>query len=205
MKKIVVLISGKGSNLKSIIDACKQRINGKIVAVFSNKSSAYGLIYARREYIPTHVITENNKKFDYVLSKEIDVYEPDLIVLAGYMRILNNFFIDHYKGMILNIHPSLLPKYPGLNTHRKVLKNGDLEHGSSVHFVTEELDKGPIVIQSKINVFPKDDENSIIQRIKDKEHIIYPVVIKWFLEGRLIMKEKNAWLDGIKLSLKGYI
>ncbi|MBK4775508.1 phosphoribosylglycinamide formyltransferase [Candidatus Pantoea edessiphila] len=206
MKKIIVLISGQGSNLQSIINACyHKQINAKVVAVFSDRSSAYGLTYARKAQIPANIIIPNTftdrQHFDFVLSQEIDRYKPDLIVLAGYMRILSNFFVNHFKGMIINIHPSLLPKYPGLNTHRKVLENGDLEHGLSVHFVTNKLDSGPIITQKKIAIVPTDNEMSIIKRIKHQEHIIYPIVIKWFIEGRLIMKEEQAWLDGKKIPI----
>ncbi|MXP50841.1 phosphoribosylglycinamide formyltransferase [Pantoea sp. SoEX] len=209
MKKIVILISGEGSNLQSIINACHQKkINGKIVAVLSDRYSAYGLTYARKAQIPVRVINSNQfmdrRSFDLMLSKEIDTYQPNLIVLAGYMRILSSFFVNRYRGIIINIHPSLLPKYPGLNTHRKVLENGDLEHGSSVHFVTNELDRGPIIIQRRIPIFLEDNETSIIKRIKEQEHIIYPVAIKWFIEGKLIMKQKKAWLNGEKLPLQGY-
>ncbi|PPI88918.1 phosphoribosylglycinamide formyltransferase [Candidatus Pantoea edessiphila] len=209
MKKIIVLISGKGSNLKFILHACKNKIKtGKVVAVLSNNPLAYGLIYAKKAYIPNKIISESKIidriAYDIKLIKEIDIYNPDLIVLAGYMRILSDVFIQHYKGIILNIHPSLLPKYPGLHTHRLVLENHDLEHGSSVHFVTNKLDGGPIILQSRIPILPEDTENSIIKRIKQQEHIIYPIVIKWFIEKRLKMEGGKAWLNGEKLPLNGY-
>ena len=145
MKNIVVLISGNGSNLQAIIDACaRKKINGSLRAVFSNKADAFGLERARAANIPAHALAAsqfaNREAFDRELMHEIDAYAPDLVVLAGYMRILSPAFVAHYQGRMLNIHPSLLPKYPGLHTHRQALENGDEEHGTSVHFVTDELD-----------------------------------------------------------------
>jgi phosphoribosylglycinamide formyltransferase-1 len=164
MKNIVVLISGNGSNLQAIIDACKQKqINGTLRAVFSNKADAFGLERAREAHIPAHALEASQfasrEAFDRELVQEIDAYAPDVVVLAGYMRILSPAFVAHYSGRLLNIHPSLLPKYPGLHTHRQVLENGDEEHGTSVHFVTDELDGGPVILQAKVPVFDGDNED----------------------------------------------
>ncbi|MFU0920256.1 phosphoribosylglycinamide formyltransferase [Kluyvera sichuanensis] len=209
MKNIVVLISGSGSNLQAIIDACEQkRIPGTIRAVFSNKADAFGLERAREAGIPQHALAANQfasrEAFDRELMHEIDAYAPDVVVLAGYMRILSAEFVQHYQGKLLNIHPSLLPKYPGLNTHRQALDNGDTEHGTSVHFVTEELDGGPVILQAKVPVFAGDDEAEITSRVQAQEHAIYPLVVSWFLNGRLKMQGNHAWLDDIKLPPEGY-
>lgn len=209
MKNIVVLISGNGSNLQAIIDACKQKqINGTIRAVFSNKADAFGLKRARDAHIPAHALEASQfasrEAFDRELVQEIDAYAPDVVVLAGYMRILSPGFVSHYSGRLLNIHPSLLPKYPGLHTHRQVLENGDEEHGTSVHFVTDELDGGPVILQAKIPVFDGDDEDDITERVQSQEHAIYPLVVSWFVDGRLEMRDNAAWLDGVKLPAQGY-
>ena len=209
MKNIVVLISGNGSNLQSIIDACKQKqINGTIRAVFSNKADAFGLERARDAHIPAHALEASQfasrEAFDRELVQEIDAYAPDVVVLAGYMRILSPAFVSHYSGRLLNIHPSLLPKYPGLHTHRQVLENGDEEHGTSVHFVTDELDGGPVILQAKIPVFDGDDEDDITERVQSQEHAIYPLVVSWFVDGRLEMRDNAAWLDGVKLPAQGH-
>lgn len=209
MKNIVVLISGNGSNLQAIIDACKQKlINGTIRAVFSNKADAFGLERARDAHIPAHALEASQfasrEAFDRELVQEIDAYAPDVVVLAGYMRILSPGFVSHYSGRLLNIHPSLLPKYPGLHTHRQVLENGDEEHGTSVHFVTDELDGGPVILQAKIPVFDGDDEDDITERVQTQEHAIYPLVVSWFVDGRLEMRDNAAWLDGVKLPAQGH-
>lgn len=202
MKNIVVLISGNGSNLQAIIDACKQKkINATIRAVFSNKADAFGLERAREAGIPAHVLTADlfasREAFDRELMQEIDAYAPDVVVLAGYMRILSPAFVEHFAGRLLNIHPSLLPKYPGLHTHRQALENGDTEHGTSVHFVTDELDGGPVILQAKVPVFAGDTEEDITARVQTQEHAIYPLVVSWFIEGRLAMRDNRAWLDGV--------
>ncbi|WP_230350458.1 phosphoribosylglycinamide formyltransferase [Lelliottia sp. WAP21] len=209
MKNIVVLISGNGSNLQAIIEACKQKqINGTLRAVFSNKADAFGLERAREAGIPAHVLEASQfsgrEAFDRELMQEIDAYAPDVVVLAGYMRILSPAFVAHYSGRLLNIHPSLLPKYPGLHTHRQVLENGDEEHGTSVHFVTDELDGGPVILQAKVPVFDGDDEDDITARVQAQEHAIYPLVVSWFVEGRLAMRDNAAWLDGAQLPAQGY-
>ncbi len=209
MKNIVVLISGNGSNLQAIIDACKQKkISGTIRAVFSNKADAFGLERAREASIPAHALLASQfasrEGFDRELMQEIDAYAPDLVVLAGYIRILSPAFVAHYTGRLINIHPSLLPKYPGLHTHRQVLENGDETHGTTVHFVTDELDGGPVILQAQIPVFEGDSEEDITARVQTQEHAIYPLVVSWFLDGRLAMQEGKAWLDGVCLPAQGY-
>ncbi|BES84008.1 phosphoribosylglycinamide formyltransferase [Pectobacterium araliae] len=209
MKNIVVLISGHGSNLQALIDASKNgRLKGKIVAVFSNNAEAYGLERAQNADIPTCVLNPEDfadrAAFDAALANEIEQYEPALVILAGYMRILSPEFVAQFAGKMLNIHPSLLPKYPGLHTHRKALENGDREHGTSVHFVTDELDGGPLILQAKVPVFSDDTEESLSERVKTHEHTIYPMVINWFLNGRLVMRENEAWLDSVRIPPQGY-
>ena len=206
---IVVLISGNGSNLQAIIDACKvNKIKGTVRAVFSNKADAFGLERAKEAGIPTHVLSANDfanrDAFDKQLIAEIDNYTPDVVVLAGFMRILSPTFVEHYAEKLLNIHPSLLPKYPGLHTHRQALENGDKEHGTSVHFVTDELDGGPVILQARVPVFAGDTEDDVTARVQTQEHAIYPLVISWFVDGRLKMRDNAAWLDGKRLPPQGY-
>lgn len=200
-KRLVVLISGSGSNLQALIDACDSKaLNAEIVAVFSNKADAYGLLRAQQAGIPALSLSPaefpSRDDFDAALQSQIDKFQPDLIILAGYMRILTPAFVRHYHGKMLNIHPSLLPKYPGLHTHRKALENGDAEHGTSVHFVTEELDGGPVILQARIAVLPDDTEDTLTTRIQQEEHRIYPQVVNWFVQGRLVLKEDGIYLDG---------
>lgn len=209
MKNIVVLISGEGTNLQALISACERhRVKGKIAAVFSNNPEAGGLTRAQDAHIPTHVLspTEEDDRvaFDAALADEIEKYQPDVIVLAGYMRILSAEFVTRFEGKILNIHPSLLPKYPGLHTHRQAMKNRDRLHGASVHFVTEALDGGPIVLQARVPIFNDDEEQDVKARVQTQEHTIYPLAINWLLEGRLKMKDSQAWLDGIRIPPHGY-
>lgn len=209
MKKIVVLVSGQGSNLQALIDARQQgRISGMITAVFSNNPEAYGLERAELAGIPHHALDTqfyaDRTSFDTALAQAIDQYQPDLLVLAGYMRILSAGFVQRYIGRMLNIHPSLLPKYPGLHTHRQALQNGDQEHGTSVHFVTEELDGGPVILQARVPIFSDDTEQEVVERVQTQEHNIYPLVVNWFTDGRLVMRDNVAWLDGKRLSAQGY-
>lgn len=209
MKKIVVLVSGSGSNLQAIIDACQSgRIKAQISAVISNKAKVYALERAKHANIPSHVINHQDyasrAEFDHKVAQQIDQYQPDLIVLAGYMRILTPEFVHRYANRMLNIHPSLLPKYSGLHTHRRAMEAGDKEHGTTVHFVTEELDGGPIVLQAKVPIFDNDEEHDVIERILTQEHQIYPLVIKWFIDNRLTLKENHVYLDGQLLSKQGY-
>jgi len=158
--------------------------------------------------VPAHALAASDyasrEEFDRQLIAGIDAYAPDLVVLAGYMRILSPAFVAHYQDRLLNIHPSLLPKYPGLHTHRQAMENGDSEHGTSVHFVTDELDGGPVVLQAKVPVFADDSEEEVIARVQHQEHAIYPLVISWFVDGRLAMRDNAAWLDGKRLPPQGY-
>ncbi|MEH0713717.1 phosphoribosylglycinamide formyltransferase [Vibrio owensii] len=209
MKNIVVLISGNGSNLQAILEACEANMpNAQVAAVFSNKADAYGLERAKQFDVNSHFVDpkafESREDFDAELMKQIDEYQPDVIVLAGYMRILSSAFVSHYLGKMINIHPSLLPKYPGLHTHQRAIDAGDKEHGTSVHFVTEELDGGPVVLQAKVPVFEDDDADALAARVQTQEHNIYPMVTKWLVEGRLSMTEGKAYLDGIELGAHGY-
>lgn len=209
MKNIVVLISGNGSNLQAILEACEANMpNAQVAAVFSNKADAYGLERAKQFDVNGHFVDpkafESREAFDAELMKQIDEYQPDVIVLAGYMRILSSAFVSHYLGKMINIHPSLLPKYPGLHTHQRAIDAGDKEHGTSVHFVTEELDGGPVVLQAKVPVFEDDDADALAARVQTQEHNIYPMVTKWLVEGRLSMTEGKAYLDGFELGAHGY-
>ena len=208
-KRIIILVSGNGSNLQAIINACQNNlINGKIVAVISNKPDVYSLMRAKQANIPSHVINHkefaSREAFDHQLQLQIEQYQPDLIVLAGYMRILTPHFVQHYSGKMLNIHPSLLPKYPGLNTHRRAMEAGDKEHGTTVHFVTDELDGGPIILQAKVPIFDNDEEQDIVERVLTQEHQIYPLVIKWFCDDRLTMINGRAYLDQTMIPKSGY-
>ncbi|WP_276893973.1 phosphoribosylglycinamide formyltransferase [Frischella perrara] len=208
-KRIIILVSGNGSNLQAIINACQNNlINGKIVAVISNKPDVYSLMRAKQANIPSHVINHKEfatrEAFDHQLQLQIEQYQPDLIVLAGYMRILTPHFVQHYSGKMLNIHPSLLPKYPGLNTHRRAMEAGDKEHGTTVHFVTDELDGGPIILQAKVPIFDNDEEQDIVERVLAQEHQIYPLVIKWFCDDRLTMINGRAYLDQTMIPKSGY-
>lgn len=209
MKNIVVLISGNGSNLQAMIDACENgSIEGKVSAVFSNKADAYGLERAKRSGIDARTVShkdfESREAFDLALMGKIDQYQPDLIILAGYMRILSEEFVRHYMGKMINIHPSLLPKYPGLHTHQRAIDAGDEEHGTSVHFVTEELDGGPVILQAKVPVFENDSAETLAERIQTQEHRIYPLVAQWFVTNRLAMQDGKAVLDGHILGENGY-
>lgn len=207
--RIVVLISGSGTNLQAIIDACKQAdYPGEVVAVVSNKADAYGITRAENEQIATSVLShksfESRELYDQALIKQIDSYQPELIVLAGFMRILTPEFVQHYQGRLLNIHPSLLPKYQGLHTHQRAIDAGDKEHGVSVHFVTEELDGGPVILQAKVPVFEQDNADDLAARVHEQEHRIYPLVVKWFCQNRLAMVAQQAQLDGQTLPESGY-
>lgn len=198
---LVVLISGSGSNLQAIIDAVATgQICANIVAVISNKVDAYGLERARAADIPTLAIahTDYNSRdaFDRVLQQTIDEYTPDLVVLAGFMRLLSDDFVHHYAGRMLNIHPSLLPKYRGLNTHQRALDAGDKKHGATVHFVTPVLDSGPLIIQVSVAVNSNDNAETLAARVLEKEHIIYPLAIQWFVEQRLCLQDGQVMLDG---------
>ena len=196
---IVILISGSGSNLQAIIDAvAEDKIHANISAVISNRPDVLGLKKARDADINTLVIDHTQfaerPQFDAALSKQVAELNPDLIVLAGFMRILPETFIKEYEDRILNIHPSLLPEFKGMHTHRRVLEAGNDEHGASVHFVSNELDSGPIVIQARIPVLD-DNEETLAKRVLKKEHIIYPLAIEWFASGRLSLIDNHVHFD----------
>ncbi len=199
--KVVVLISGNGSNLQAIIDTiAREKLPVVICAVISNNPDAYGLERARKAGIPAEVLNHRDypdrEEYDHALQQRIDSYGAELVVLAGFMRILTEDFVLHYSGRMLNIHPSLLPKYQGLNTHQRVLDAGDEIHGVSVHFVTPELDSGPVIIQATVPVRAGDSADDLAKRIHQQEHIIYPLVIRWFAEGRLALQGDQVLLDG---------
>ena len=206
---VVVLLSGTGSNLQALIDSNDvKQSSANIRAVISNRADAYGLQRAKDAGIDTRVLDhkafEGREAFDAALIKIIDTFNPQLVVLAGFMRILSADFVRHYQGRLLNIHPSLLPKYKGLHTHQRALEAADSEHGCSVHFVTEELDGGPLVVQAVIPVESDDSPHSLAQRVHAQEHQIYPLAVRWFAEGRLSLDEQGALLDGQLLPASGH-
>jgi len=207
--RIVVLISGSGTNLQAIIDACTDsEYPGQVVGVVSNKAEAYGLTRAENADIATVALSHKDfatrEDYDRELVKKIDAFNPDIIVLAGFMRILTPDFVQHFQGKLVNIHPSLLPKYQGLNTHQRAIDAGDKEHGVSVHFVTEELDGGPVILQAKVPIFEEDSSDDLAARVHEQEHRIYPLVIKWLCQQRLSMVNEKAILDGTSLPASGY-
>jgi phosphoribosylglycinamide formyltransferase-1 len=204
-KPIVILISGRGSNMRALIEKSRDAASSyEVVLVLSDKSAAAGLAAARDLGVPASAVVPADSvgraAYDRFLAAAIDACAPSLIVLAGFMRILSAEFVARYSGRILNIHPSLLPKYPGLHTHRRVLEAHESEHGATVHFVTEQLDGGPGVIQARVRVNPDDDADSLAARVQAEEHRIYPLAVRWFCEGRLRYAEGRAWLDGKVLS-----
>lgn len=203
---VVILISGSGSNLQALIDQSKTG-EYTIASVISNNADAYGLQRATRAGIPTLVIDHRDfadrKEFDLALQEAIDAINPNLLVLAGFMRILGADFVSHFSGRILNIHPSLLPKFQGTRTHERALEAGEKEHGASVHFVTEDLDGGPVIAQERIKVRADDTADSLQRRVLQKEHLLYPKVVKWFAGGRLAMRDGQAWLDNNPLPATG--
>ena len=206
--RVVVLISGNGSNLQAILDGCDDNLNAEVVGVISNKPDAYGLVRAHHSEIDTSCVIarkgELREDYDDRLINAIDKYQPDLIVLAGFMRILSNGLVSQYLGKMINIHPSLLPKYTGLNTHQRAIDAKDTEHGASVHFVIPELDAGPVILQAKVPVYPEDDAETLAERVHEQEHAIYPLVVKWFSLGRLSMNNNQAILDGDVIGKSGY-
>lgn len=207
---VVVLLSGTGSNLQALIDSTRTGDSPvRIAAVISNRSDAYGLQRARDAGIETrsldHKAFEGREAFDSALVELIDAFNPQLVVLAGFMRIISADFVRHYEGRLLNIHPSLLPKYKGMHTHQRALDAGDREHGCSVHFVTEELDGGPLVVQAVVPVESDDSAQTLAQRVHTQEHRIYPLAVRWFAEGRLILGDQGALLDGQLLAASGHL
>ena len=205
---VVVLISGSGSNLQALLNHFQDNESVTISAVISNKADAFGLQRAARAGVPTQVLSHRDYSdrlaFDQALIQVIDQYQPDLVVLAGFMRILTPEFTQHYQQRLMNIHPSLLPKYKGLDTHQRALEAGDTEHGCSVHFVTEHLDGGPVIIQASIAIEADDTVDSLAQKIHQLEHQIYQFAVQWFAEGRLQLANNAVVLDGHVLSNTGY-
>jgi phosphoribosylglycinamide formyltransferase-1 len=203
--RTAVLISGSGTNLQSFIDRVAQgSMSIDLCGVFSNRPDAFGLTRAQEAGIDTlcieHGRFDSREAFDRAVADALSAWEPDLLVLAGFMRILSPWFVAHYAGRILNIHPALLPLYPGLETHRRVLDAGDTQHGSTVHFVTEELDGGPRIVQGRIRVAPSTDAEDLMRRVQAVEHRIYPTAADWFGSGRLRMQDGATWLDGSPLA-----
>lgn len=197
---IAVLISGNGSNLQAIIDAITNGLNATIKIVISNNADAFGLRRAEQAEIPTKIIDhtafKTREAFDDALKNCIESYDVQLVVLAGFMRILSNNFVEHFHGRLINIHPSLLPKYPGLHTHEKVIENKDKKHGITIHFVTNDLDLGPIIAQSKLSVDPDDTAASLKEKIHLLEHRLYPKVLEWISAGRLTLQNDHVLIDG---------
>ncbi|WP_341649061.1 phosphoribosylglycinamide formyltransferase [Thauera humireducens] len=187
MKSIVILVSGRGSNMQAIVDAAIP--GARIAAVISNRPDASGLAFAAERGIETAVVDHkayaDRAAFDQALAGCIDGYRPDLVVLAGFMRVLTDDFVRRYEGRLINIHPSLLPSFPGLHTHRRALEAGVRVHGATVHFVTATLDCGPIIVQAVVPVLPGDDEARLAARVLAQEHCIYPQAVRWFVDGRL--------------------
>ncbi|HCT2506354.1 TPA: phosphoribosylglycinamide formyltransferase [Aeromonas dhakensis] len=209
MMRILVLISGNGSNLQTILDSCADgKIAGQVVGVISNKVDAYGLVRAKEAGVATAILAQqqfaSREEYDAALLALMNDYQPDLVVLAGFMRILSADLVRHFAGRMVNIHPSLLPKYQGLHTHQRAIDAGDDEHGASVHFVTEELDGGPVILQARVPIFEGDTAEEVAARVQVQEHSIYPLVVQWFCEGRLQMLEGAALLDGALLGPAGY-
>ena len=196
MKNIVILISGRGSNMQTIVQKCKaEKWNARISAVISNRADAAGLQFAEGEGIPTSVVSHkgypDRESYDAALMAAIDGYQPDVVVLAGFMRILTAGFVGHYMGRLLNIHPSLLPNFRGLHTHQQAIDAGVRIHGATVHFVTPELDGGPIIAQAVVPVLPDDDEDTLADRVLEQEHQIYPRVVRWAVDGLVTMDGKG--------------
>ena len=207
--KLCVLISGNGSNLQAIIDAIAAgRLNAVVSGVISNRPNAYGLERAADAGIDAicldHTDFDDRASYDAALRAQIEAFGADCVVLAGFMRILTPEFVDAFTGKLVNIHPSLLPKYKGLHTHQRAIDNGDEEHGVSVHFVTPELDGGPVIIQCRVPVFEDDVASDLAERVQEQERRIYPLVLSWFSAGRLSMRDNKAILDEQELPETGY-
>jgi phosphoribosylglycinamide formyltransferase-1 len=203
--RLVVLISGRGSNLQAILD---QAASGEwpvdIAAVISNRPGVQGLERARQAGVPALELDHKNypdrPEFEAALIELIDRQQPDLVILAGFMRVLTPGFTEHYRGRLFNIHPSLLPKFRGLHTHERALAAGETEHGATIHFVTAELDGGPIIVQARVPVLPDDDPDTLAARVLAQEHRLYPQAIRWFAEGRLKLEGEQVWFDGKSLA-----
>lgn len=203
--RILVLASGSGTNLQALIDASRERnFPGQIVAVGCNRPKAFALERAAQANIDTFTVDHtrygSREEFDGALMAEIRRHNPDLIVLAGFMRILTTDFVRALRGTMLNVHPSLLPRYTGLNTHQRALEAGEKVHGVSIHFVTEELDGGPVIAQAEVNVSPNDTPESLAEKVQQKEHVLYPIVVRWFCEGRIQLGSDYVVFDGQPLN-----
>lgn len=200
MKSIVILISGRGSNMVALIDAAASgALPVRVAAVLANRPDAKGLEVAAAAGVVTRVVDHrlyrDRESFDAAMAEAIDAYSPDLVVLAGFMRILSDGFVAHYEGRLINIHPSLLPSFPGLHTHQRALDDGVRVHGCTVHFVTPTLDHGPIVVQAAVPVLDGDDATVLAARVLEQEHRIYPLAVRWFAEGRLRLEDGRVRLD----------
>lgn len=209
LPKLVILISGSGSNLQAFIDATRNgSLQATISLVISNRPGVKGLERASHAGIATrvldHTLFTHRDDFDRELAAIIDHEKPEAVILAGFMRILGSDFVHHYPGKLFNIHPSLLPKYPGLHTHRRAIETGDSEAGATVHFVVPELDAGPAIIQARVPVLAGDTEDSLARRVLEQEHRIYPLAIDWFCKKRLALTDKGAILDGALLPASGF-
>ena len=197
MKSVVILISGRGSNMEAIVGA---GLTAKVSAVISNRADAAGLKFAAHSGIPSQVVDEREfpspGAFDTALEAAIERYSPDLVALAGFMRVLGGDFVRHYSGRMVNIHPSLLPAFPGLHTHRRALQEGVKLHGCTVHFVTPQVDRGPIIAQAAVPVHAGDTERTLAARVLHQEHRVYPLAIRWFVEGRLAVENGIVRVNG---------
>jgi phosphoribosylglycinamide formyltransferase-1 len=199
--RLAILISGRGSNMEAVARACREaRIDARVVVVISDRQDAGGLAIARELGIETSVVSRDTfpdrAAFERAIGEQIDARDAEVIVLAGFMRVLSPAFVERYAGRVINIHPALLPKYRGLNTHTRVLAAADTEHGASVHFATAELDGGPVVLQSRIPVRPAENEHELATRVLATEHVILPRVLGWLADGRLTWRDGQGWLDG---------
>lgn len=208
--RLIILISGNGSNLQAFIDATKKgSLKAEIGAVISSRADAYGLQRAASAGIATEVVDhrqfDSRESFDAKLLARVQHYQPNLVLLAGFMRILTPVFVSPLQGHLLNIHPSLLPNYPGLHTHQRALDAGAKEHGVTVHFVTEELDSGAPIVQARVPVLAGDDATTLAQRVLEQEHVLYPLAADWFIQGRLHLQHGRALLDGKTLPPSGYV
>lgn len=200
MKSIVILISGRGSNMEALLDAVADgTLKVRIAAVIANRPEAQGLQIAADKGVPTRVVDHREfagrEAFDAALMEAIDAFSPDLVVLAGFMRILTDGFVSHYAGRLINIHPSLLPAFTGLHTHRRALEEGVRVHGCTVHFVTPQLDHGPIIVQAAVPVLDDDDEDTLAARVLEQEHQIYPLAVSWFVDGCLRLDDGHVRFD----------
>lgn len=201
--KLAILISGRGSNMEALAEACASgALAARVAVVIADRGGAAGLDAARARGLETATLVHRGERrgFEHELGAVLERYRPDAVALAGFMRVLSAEFVAQYLGRVFNIHPSLLPKYRGLDTHRRVLAAGDAVHGASVHFVTPELDAGPVVLQSQVAVLPGDSEATLAARVLATEHVIYPRVLGWFADGRLVWRDNAAWLDGRRLT-----